>query len=194
MLDAGGLGQGNLGFAFAFGFPWVMAQAGVGVLDRLDLHLVATTPYGAALQVGLGPQLRLAGGRDGFALALRLRGQAAVFRTRALAEETGVRYVTGMRNFGIEPSLVASVRGRLGSAWAAVRYQGTFDTEPVALGPLAGNPGTWRYGSNLALHVGGELAPSGPLHLFADAALEFHLSGRDFPVIPTLLVGFTFPG
>jgi len=192
LFDADSLGGNRLAFAFGAGFPYVQAAVGLNLLEGLDADLNLDSLYGVATQLSLGPKLRLAHA-GGLALAAEVQGQWAVFRTSAAAEKTGARYLTGLRNFGVQPQLVVSYRGHYGSIFASAIYQGTFDLEPQSSGPLQGDPGAWTYGSNLGFHLGGELAPSGVVHAYGVVGLDFHLRQADFPVLPVVELGFTFP-
>jgi hypothetical protein len=193
MLDAQSLGPGHLAFGLTFGFPYVQALVGYGLVDGIDLDLQVDTLYGAATQVGIGPKVRLLGD-DGLALAAQVHGQATVFRHPVIDEtSTGARHVTGLRNFGVEPGLVVSSRGLLGSTFGAVTVPLTYASEAEFRGPLSGALPAW--GTNLGVYVGGELkAGAGLVHLFAEAGVDFHFRDGDSPVLPRVELGFTFPG
>lgn len=193
VFDAQGLGDHRLGFAFGFGFPYVQALAAFSALDALDAQLTVDTVYGAATQLGLGAKLRLVQS-DTTAFALRLRGEAAWFRTPASSEDHGVRYVTGLRNYALEPELIFSTRRMSGALWVDLGVQVTFDLEPQTTGPLSGDPGDFRGGANAHLEVGGELASSALLHAYGVLGVQAHFNPGDFPLIPYLTVGFSFPG
>ena len=192
ILDAQALGRGHLAFGLTFGFPYVQALIGYGVADGVDLDLQVDTLYGAATQVGLGPKVRLLGD-EGLALAAQLHAQATAFRRPVIDEtSTGARHVTGLRNFGLEPGLVLSSRGLLGSTFGAVTLPLTYATEAEFRGPLSGALPAW--GTNLGVYVGGELkAGAGLVHLFAEAGVDFHFRDGDAPVLPRVELGFTFP-
>jgi hypothetical protein len=192
LLDAQALGAGNLRFAVGAGFPYVQAQAGVGASSRLDVDFEVDSLYGAATQLGLGPKLRLFGDSS-FALALRLRGQWTAFRNPAFDETSkSARHITGLRNWGIEPALVLSARGRAGSIFGIARYQETYATEPDLGGPLSG-PGP-RWGANLGFYLGGELNNASLVHLYGLVGVDLHLRSGDAPAMPRAELGITFPG
>jgi hypothetical protein len=193
LLDADTVGDHRLAFGFGAGFPYVQAMAAYNVLDGLDADLNVDSLYGVATQVSLGPKLRMVRG-DGVAFALEVQGQYCWFRTPASQESQGARYITGLRNLGLQPQALLSYKARYGSLFATAFYQGTFDLEPVSQGPLTGNPGSWSYGSNLGFHLGGELAPGGLIHAYGIVGLDFHLRSGDFPVLPVIELGFSFPG
>jgi hypothetical protein len=192
LLDGDTLGSGRLAFAFGAGFPWVQAMAGYNIAGLLDVDLNVDSLYGVATQLSLGPKVRLV--RAGpLSLGLDLQGQWAFFRTPAVAESNGARFLTGIRNFGVQPQLILSVKGQYGVLFARAVYQGTFDLEPVTAGPLAGDPGPWSYGSNLGFHLGGELIPNSLVHAYGVVGLDFHTRQGDFPVLPVIELGFSFP-
>jgi len=191
--DAQGLGAGELGFGLAVGFPYVQAQAALGLFDRLQLDLQVDTLYGAATQLGFGPKVRLLGGPTGFALALRLRGQWTFFRNPAFEESPGsARHLTGLRNWGLEPALVLSGRSARGSLFGVVRYQATYASEAELSGPLSGVPDAW--GGNVGLYIGGELNTRSLVHVYGLAGLDLHLRQTDSRALPRVELGFTFPG
>lgn len=195
LFDAQSLGAGQLRFGFAAGFPYVQAVAGVGVASNADLDLQIDSLYGAATQFGLGPRFRLFGD-DGLACALALQGQWTLFRNPAFSESSGsARHLTGLRNWGIEPSLVLSSRGSSGSVFGVARAQVTYATETETQGPLAGVDPSQRWGGNAGLYVGGELASGSSLvHVYGEVGVDLHLRSVDVPVLPRIELGFTFPG
>lgn len=192
LLDAQALGPGRMAFGLTAGFPYVQALAGCGLAEGLDLDLQIDTLYGAATQVGVGPKLRL-WGDEGLALAAQLHLQGAVFRHPFVDESsTGARHVTGLRDLGVEPGLVISTRGQVGSLFGVATVPLTYAPQPETSGPLSGGLPAW--GTNLGVYVGGELkAGSGLVHLFAEVGLDFHFRSGDVPVLPRLELGFTFP-
>lgn len=195
LFDARGLGAGQVRFAFAAGFPYVQAELGVGLSSGLDAVVSVDSLYGAANQVGIGPKLRLAGDDD-LALAISLQGQWTYFRNPAFLETSGsARHLTGLRNWGIEPSLILSTRGKNGCIYGVARGQATYATEPETQGPLAGVDASQKWGANVGVYVGGELNPGTALvHVYGEVGLDLHLRNGDLPVLPRLEVGFTFPG
>ncbi len=187
------MGDHRLALAFGAGFPYVQILAAYSLVDWLDADLNIDSLFGVATQFSLGPKIRLLR-TDSVSVAFEMQGQAAVFRTPAASEQQGARYLTGMRNWGIQPQLIVSTRGSYGSIFGSFVYEGTFDTEPVSATPLGGNPGAWSYGSNIGFHLGGELAPAKNLvHGYALIGLDFHLRDGDFPVLPLVELGFDFP-
>jgi hypothetical protein len=196
LLDGDTLGGQRLAFGFGAGFPYVQAMAAYNATEGLDVDLNVDSLYGVATVFSLGPKLRLAH-LDGVAFAVELQGQYALFRQPAASDggpgSTGSRELTGLRNLDFEPQAILSFKGRWGSLFASAFYQGTFDFEPVSQGPLAGTPGPWTYGSNLGVHLGGEVIPTGLVHAYMILGLDFHLRTGDFVVLPVIELGFTFP-
>ena len=194
LFDAQGMGPGSVRFALAAGFPYVQGMAGVGLSRALDLDFNVDTLYGAATQLGLGPKMKVVGDQS-LALAVGVQGQWTGFRNPAFAESSsGARHITGLRDWGIQPSAVVSSRGRAGSIFGVAQLQFTYSTEPELGGPLAGGSiDTW--GTNLGIFVGGELNSSSSLvHAYGLVGIDLHFRTGDSPALPRLEVGFTFPG
>ncbi len=191
LLDGDTVGDHRLAFGFGAGFPYVQAMAAYNAIDGLDLDLNVDSLYGIATVFSLGPKLRLVHD-GGVAIAIELQGQVAWFRKAAVTDES-TRQLIGTRNFDVQPQIILSYKGRYGAVFGSLIYQGTFDTEPISLSPLGGNPGPWTYGSNLGLHLGVELIPFGLVHGFAVLGLDFHTRNGDDPVMPMAEFGLTFP-
>ncbi|MBS2029460.1 MAG: hypothetical protein JST54_16280 [Deltaproteobacteria bacterium] len=194
LFDAQAMGPGSVRFALAAGFPYVQGMAGVGLTRAMDVDFNVDTLYGAATQLGVGPKLRVAGDQS-LAFALSLQGQWTGFRNPAFAESgSGARHITGLRDWGLQPSAIVSSRGRSGSIFGVAQVQFTYATEPELSGPLTGGSiDSW--GTNLGLYVGGELNSSSSLvHAYGLVGLDLHFREGDSPALPRLEVGFTFPG
>jgi hypothetical protein len=193
LFDAQAMGPGTVRFALAAGFPYVQGVAGVGLADAVDLNLQVDTLYGAATQLSLGPKVRLAGD-EGLAFAVGLQAQWTGFRNAASTETSGsARHLTGLRNWGLQPSAYLSSRGRAGSVFGVVQLQETYATEDEIDGPLSG-PAP-RLGTNLGLYVGGELNSGTALvHLYGLLGVDLHFRSGDSPALPRIELGFTFPG
>lgn len=191
VFGATALGSWKRAVGGYLGFPLLGVRLGVGVSERLDLHVAFDSFYGVAN--ALGPQLKwqLVGG-DHWALAAVVKGDRTWFTQRSCAEGKGARWLTGDRNWNAQGGMVVSYRGdtpRSARLFLDGRYHVGFDTEPCQRTPLGGVPADLQIGHNLKVRMGAEM-PFSPRTSFL-FILGFDVHGRvdDSPFMPVCAVG-----
>ncbi|MHB8417377.1 MAG: hypothetical protein ACYDCL_04835 [Myxococcales bacterium] len=209
LLGAEALPPGHFGLFGAAGFPYVTAEALLGVSKSLGLYGRFDTLYGVMEQLTLGTQWTVVQTAGGDALALRFEANQSFFEFTEAHDEAATpptsgrpaddaqftaRWLTGQRNEAVAASLVLSTRFRSG---ITLSFDGmaqlTLDTEPLAGGPLSGNPPLVRPGLNTPLHVGLEVPAGDRLNFVVAVGADLHFDqlfyGQDVITIPFFALG-----
>lgn len=160
MLGAHTVGRGGLAASFSLGFPTLSARVAYGVLNGLDALAGVDSLYGMMNEVRLGGRWRLLDGGPDWSLALVAEGSHAFFLRPASVELKGARYLSGRRNWNVQPGFVASLRmtgARAARLFLDVRYHLSLDTEPIQRTPLGGLPPAVVSGSAFPVRFGAEV-------------------------------------
>ena len=187
------LGQGNRGLGLYLGFPLVGLKAGIGVLDRLDVGLGFDSFYGVMNEPRAFVKF-LAAKDSNWALSLQVEGGMAFFLQKPELDASGhgARWLTGRRNYNLEPGLIVSYRGDSPQAarlFMDLRYQMSFDTEPFTKDPLGGVPGPVLLGSNFPVRLGAEMPFSPSTAFLFQFGFDIHTRKEDAAFMPVVSVG-----
>jgi hypothetical protein len=184
------LGQWERSEALYVGFPSAGVRFSLGVLDSLDLGVAFDSMYSLMNELKLTARWQFAA-LGNWAFAVAFEGGGTFFRTPAVREPRGSRYLSGRRNFGLMPGLAVSWQrgeGR-GIRWVVdLRYLLAVDTEPVPRNPLGGVPPAVTLGHNAWGRIGFELPVSTKTAFFLLVGIEIHGRPED---IPAMLSGAT---
>lgn len=190
------LGQWRRGFGAYLGFPLLGIKAGIGVLDRLDVGVGFDSFYGVMNEARAFVKLNLFQDKS-WAISAQLEGGAAFFVQSPEVEGNGggrgARWLTGRRNFNIEPGLIFSYRGETPQSsrlFLDLRYHAALDTQPFAKDPLGGVPPSVVVGHNVPVRMGAEM-PFTPTTSFL-FSFGFDIHGRaplDSAFMPVAYVG-----
>jgi len=186
MYEGATLRPGTMGIAAGLGFPFLLVEGAVGVSDGTDLRLGVRALYGLMSQLRLQFRVRTLGGREGFALALKIEGSYAFYQAGAVAAA-----ISGTRDAGGAFGVVASVRNdsTVFFVEAAADLAFDLDPQPQALG---GIPPPVLAVANLPIHAGVELKISRSFHLTSLLGVDLHFGSKnrlgEAPVMPYVAV------
>lgn len=208
LFGAEALPSGHLGLFGGAGFPYLTAEALYGVARRFSLYARFDSLYSIMEQVTLGAKWTLLQSPRGDALAVRLEANQTFFEdTEAQDQDTSLgpgsppddkqfsaRWLTGQRNEGAAAALVLSTRYPSGiTLFFDASFDLTVDTEPLAGGPLSGNPPPFTLGFNTPLHAGLELPVSRRVNLVVMLGSDLHFrrltESEDSIAIPFFSLG-----
>ncbi|WP_043709038.1 hypothetical protein [Corallococcus macrosporus] len=163
LLGARTVGEGGLAAGLSLGFPTVSARVAVGVLRRLDVLAGVDSAYGLMNELRLGARWMVFDGGPRWSLGVAVEGSHAFFLRPASVEERGARYLSGRRNWNVQPGIVGNLQLRGARAprlFLDVRYLLTLDTEPIQGVPLGGLPPDVEFSSAFPIRVGAEVPVS----------------------------------
>ncbi|HUB08414.1 MAG TPA: hypothetical protein VMB50_15510 [Myxococcales bacterium] len=207
LFGAEALPRGHLGLFGGAGFPYLTAEALYGVSRSWGLYARFDSLYSVMEQVTLGAKWTVAQTPSGEALAIRFEANQSFFEfSEAQDQDTGnltaspddkafsARWITGQRNEGAAANLVLSTRYASG---ITLFFDGgldfTVDTEPLAGGPLSGNPPLFTLGLNTPLHVGLEVPVGNRFNFVVTLGADLHFrrltEGQDSIAIPFFSLG-----
>jgi hypothetical protein len=173
------------------GFPLLGIRAGMGLADRVDAGVGFDSFYGVMnefrgyLRVGLVQELH-------WAFAFQVEAGHAFFAQRPEVEQIGARWLTGRRNWNIEPGVQLSWRGNTVQSarlFVDLRYHAALDTQPYTEVPLGGVPPAVVWGHNVPFRAGAEMPFSPTTSFLFMFGFDIHGRGSDAPFMPTLAVG-----
>lgn len=185
------LGAGKGAVGVYLGFPLVGARAAYGVVEGVDVGLGLDSFYGVMNEVRATMRLRLLGD-DRRGLAFGVEGGHAWFLQGPDVEQRGARWLTGRRNWNLEPGLVASWRGdtvQSARLFVDVRWHLAFDTQPFSEQPLGGVPPRVLLGHNVPVRFGAELPFSQRTSFLFMAGFDIHGREIDSAFMPVISVG-----
>jgi hypothetical protein len=191
MVGAPTLGPGHVGAAFEMGFPVMGLRAAVGVSDAVDLGVGFDTFYGTMNEFRLTSRLALLRG-SAWSISATLEASGASFTLDPAAEVHGARYLTGRRNWNVNPGVRFSWQPPTGRSTRLVieaDYLLTIDTQPYSFAPLSGVPASFSVGHNVNLRVGGEVPLSLRTSFVFALGLMFHGRAEDALALPQATVG-----
>lgn len=160
VLGARTAGKGGLAASFSLGFPTLSARVAYGVLPRVDALVGLDSLYGMMNEVRLGGRWMVLDGGPRWSLGLVVEGSHAFFLRPASVELKGARYLSGRRNWNVQPGLAGSLRMRGPRAprlFLDVRYHLSLDTEPIQRTPLGGLPPAVVSGTAFPIRFGAEV-------------------------------------
>ncbi len=184
-----GTGKGALGVYL--GFPLVGVRGAFGVAEGVDLGLGFDSFYGVMNDLRATARVRLLGDAQR-GLSFQVQGGHAWFVQRPETEERGARWLTGRRNWNLEPGLVASWRGdtvQSARLFVDLRWHVAFDTEPFSERPLGGVPPSVVVGHNVPFRMGAELPFTPKTSFLFMAGFDIHGREIDAAFMPTVSVG-----
>ncbi len=173
------------------GFPLVGARAAMGLHERLDVGLGFDTYYGVMNELRALARVRLVGDLH-WGLAFQVEGGHAFFTQRPEVEDKGPRWLTGRRNWNVEPGLLLSWRGRTVQSarfFLDVRYHLSLDTQPFSEDPLGGVPPSVLPGHNVPVRLGAEMPFSRSTSFLFMCGFNLHGRAKDARLMPTVSVG-----
>lgn len=174
------------------GFPVAEVRMGIGLPAHVSAGLAYSTMYTFSHEFAAWGRWAFWQGYSA-ALAAAVDVSVAGFNQHPSADSRG-RFLTGRRNFNVQPGLTASIRGqgpRPLLAWVDVRYLLTVDTQPIAISPLA--PGGGReLGHNVVVQLGVEIPLVEWLGFVGGLGVEGHGRFNDIPAVVTASLGLTF--
>ncbi|MDF1563264.1 MAG: hypothetical protein P1V51_09480 [Deltaproteobacteria bacterium] len=176
LYEAATLRPGTMGIAAGLGFPFLVVDGGVGISESTDLRVGVRALYGLMSRLEVEGRVRLMGGREDFALALRLAGGYAFYQAQRVAVA-----ISGTRDASTSVGLVASIRSSQGAVFfveTSGQLAFDFHPEPQALG---GIPPAFLLVGNLPIHAGVELRISRSFHLSSIIGLDLHFTSPENP-------------
>lgn len=191
MYGAPTLGQWNRGVGAYLGFPLLGVKAGIGLLDRLDAGVGFDSFYGVMNEVRGFAKYQLVD-ETNWTVAIQLEGGAAFFAQRPEAEGKGARWLTGRRNYNIEPGVIVSFRGTSPQAarlFLDLRYHLALDTQPFTRDPLGGVPPPVLPGHNVPVRMGAEMPFSSSTSFLFMFGFDVHGRREDAVFMPVVSVG-----
>jgi hypothetical protein len=207
LFGAEALPRGHLGLFGGAGFPYLTAEALYGLSRRWGVYARFDSLYSVMEQVTLGAKWTVAQTPHGDALALRFEANQSFFEfSEAQDQDTSnlsappddkafsARWLTGQRNEGAQASLVLSTRYASGmTLFFDGGVDATVDTEPLAGGPLSGNPPLFTLGFNAPLHVGLEVPVGRRFNFVVTLGADLHFrrltESQDSIAIPFFSLG-----
>ena len=191
MLGAHPLGKWVRGQSIMLGFPLAQIRVNLGLHRLLDVGIGFDTLYGMLNEPRVSVRWTpLLGER--WALALQLEAGAAFFSIRAQAEGFGPRWISGRRNFNIQPGLLISYQAlhpRAARLFLQAFYLLALDTEPYQRTPLGGTPLGVQPGHNAGLKLGAELPLSSHTSLVFSLGCDWHFREGDSLAMPSAGLG-----
>lgn len=191
MLGAHPLGQWVRGQLLLVGFPLVQLRVNLGLHRLLDVGVGFDSLYVTLNE----PRLTVRWSplsSERWALALQLEAGAAFFTARSQAEGFGPRWLTGRRNFNIQPGVLVSYQGahpRAARLFLQAFYLLALDTEPYQRTPLGGTPLGVQPGHNAGLRVGAELPVTSYSSLVFSLGADAHFRTGDSVMMPSAALG-----
>ncbi|MBZ4414948.1 hypothetical protein K8638_00475 [Myxococcus sp. RHST-1-4] len=192
LLGARTMGTGGFAAGFSLGFPLLSARAAVGVLPRVDALVGVDSLYGMMTELRAGARWMMLDGGPRWSLGLAVEGGHAFFLRPASVEDKGARYLSGRRNWNVQPGIVGNVQlkgARAPRLFFDVRYHLSFDTEPIQRTPLGGLPPAVVTGSAFPLRVGAEMPLSEKTSYSVTVGGDVRTRPEDADFMPVLSVG-----
>lgn len=192
LLGARTVGTGGFAAGFSLGFPLLSARAAVGVLPRVDAVVGVDSLYGMMTELRAGGRWMVLDGGPRWSLGLAVEGGHAFFLRPASVEDKGARYLSGRRNWNVQPGLVGNLQlqgPRAARLFFDVRYHLSFDTEPLQRTPLGGLPPSVVTGSAFPLRVGAEVPLSEKTSYSVTLGGDLRTRPEDADFMPVLSVG-----
>ncbi|NMO17545.1 hypothetical protein HPC49_09935 [Pyxidicoccus fallax] len=192
LLGARTVGPGGFAAGFSLGFPLLSARAAVGVLPRVDALVGVDSLYGMMTELRVGGRWMVLDGGPRWSLGLVVEGGHAFFLRPASVEDKGARYLSGRRNWNVQPGIVGNLqlRGpRAARLFFDARYHLSFDTEPIQRTPLGGLPPSVVTGSAFPLRVGAEMPLSEKTSYSLTLGGDVRTRPEDADFMPVFSVG-----
>ncbi|QSQ28337.1 hypothetical protein JY651_31980 [Pyxidicoccus parkwayensis] len=192
VLGARTVGQGGLAASFSLGFPTLSARLAYGVLPRVDALAGVDSLYGMMNELRLGGRWMVLDGGPRWSLGLVAEGSRAFFLRPASVELKGARYLSGRRNWNVQPGLVGSLRmngPRAARLFLDVRYHLSLDTEPIQRTPLGGLPPAVVSGSAFPIRFGAEIPLSEKTSYSVTVGGDIRTRPEDADFMPVASVG-----
>jgi hypothetical protein len=191
MLGAHPLGKWVRGQSLVLGFPLAQIRVNLGLHRLLDVGIGFDTLYGTLNEPRVSARWTPLLGEH-WALALQLEAGATFYSVRAQGEGYGPRWITGRRNFNIQPGLLISYQGshpRAARLFLQLFYLLALDTEPFQRQPLDPVPRGVAVGHNAGLKFGAELPLTSYTSLVFSLGADFHFRTGDSIVMPSAALG-----
>lgn len=191
VLGARTMGKGGLGASFSLGFPTLSARVAYGVLPRVDALVGVDSLYGMMNELRLGGRWMVLDGGPRWSLGLVVEGSRAFFLRPASVELKGARYLSGRRNWNVQPGLVASLRtgAKASRLFLDVRYHLSLDTEPIQRTPLGGLPPSVVSGNAFPIRFGAEVPLTEKTSYSVTVGGDVRTRPDDADFMPVLSVG-----
>jgi len=191
VFGAPALGGGHFAVGASIGFPYVSVRALYGVVPRVDVGIAFESTYGSYNDVRAMARGQLFS-FAGLSASVLVDGGPAFFLQSAAAENKGMRWLTGRRNWNLAPGLAFSFQGSGPSAarlFADGRLCISFDTEPVQRDPLGGVPAAVQTSLSVPIRLGAEFPYSRVTSITFAFGMDLHTRPDDIAVMPTVSVG-----
>lgn len=185
------LGQWNRGLGAYLGFPLLGLKAGIGLTDSLDVGLGFDSFYGVMNEPRAWAKFNVLDDKN-WAVSLQVEGGAAFFTQKPEAEGQGARWLTGRRNYNLEPGVLFSYRGdsvQSARLFLDLRYHLAFDTQPWTKDPLGGVPPPVVLGHNFPVRLGAEMPFSPSTSFLFLFGFDVHTREGDSLFMPVVSVG-----
>jgi len=191
VYGAPALGQWKRGLGIYMGFPLLGAKFALGLTDHIDAGVMFDSMYGVMNDFRLHLKWQLVD-RKNWTAAFVADGGYALFASSPQAEGSGPRWLTGRRNWNLNPGLLISYRGDSPHSprlFLDSRCAIAFDTQPYEVDPLSGVPGSVQTSANFTSRAGAEMPFSAKTSFLFMFGFDIHGRSTDSPFMVDVSVG-----